>query len=451
MNPPETLLPPLAEARIRDFTIEVDTIGELDAANSTMVASGLRGGKGKIIFLVDDGTWVRTGDTLVTLDPAPFEEDIRNLEGQVKMIRAAVEAKVQVFEWEKSQVEKEISTARFGIKKAKLELLEYKNGEGPLKLVQLREDADEIKKEKAKYQNYLDDLNALKIKGYDHPTEINRALEELADLDEKLQVVLKKYEKYKTHVYPSLIERHKTAVEQAEMELEKTMKASVHRIAQARSGLNEVEARLNYHVQQLNDARRKLDKTKIKAPSDGIVILYEAYRDGQKRKPRIGDQVLQGHPLLYLPDITAMVVNTEVREVDLHKVRIGQVCRIRVNAYPDKVLGGEISFIGALAVSRAPGSAGGAKYFKLSVKVTSEDPNLRPGMTAQVNINAEKVSQALTLPVGSVFGSRESPYCFKLDSGKLKKVSIRTGKRNNDVVQILSGLQEGDSVSKRML
>lgn len=435
-----------AVAAVRSFAIEVNTIGMLDAAKANMVTSSLKSGKAKIIHLIDDGAWVAAGDVLVRLDPLPFEEEVTRLKGEIKKLTASVDANQQLFEWEKNQVEKEIRTAEFNVRKAELTLSKYADGEGPLQLAQLKEEKDKISRESAKYVNYLNDLKKLKTKGYDHPSEIANAEQEVAQLKEKLATADRKYRNYEKHVYPSLVEEYRAEVEHAEMMLDQTRKGSVHKIAQAKSALDEVAAGLENQKKLLEQAEKQLHETTITAPSAGIVILYETFRDGQKRKPRPGDTVLQNQPILYLPDISAMIVKTAVREVDLHKVKVGQPCVIRVDAYPDRKYEGRISFVGALASDRFGGNAG-AKYFQMTVEIISQDPVLRPGMTARVNILTQQVDNALTLPLYSVFEENETYYCSRTGIRGREKIPLKVGRYNEDFIEILDGVSSGEVVS----
>ncbi len=444
-SPAKTSLPRVQAVK-KSFNIIVRSIGVLDAGQAHMVASTLKGGKGKVIDLVNDGTWVKKGDILVKLDPAPFEEEIENFKGEIKRVEAAVDAKKQLFEWEKNQVVKELGTAEFKVRKAELELSEYQNGDGPLQLVKYREEMDKIKKEKEKYLRYLNDLKGLGQQGYDHPGEMARAKQEFRTLEDNHATAKRKFESYQDHVYPSMIEKFEAEIEQAEMELEQTKRGSVHKIAQAKSALNEIQAALDNHKKGLEGAKNKLSQTVIRAPSDGIVILYEAYRDGHKRKPRIGDTVLQNQPILYLPDISTMIVKTRVREVDLHKVTIGQECDVTVEAYPGKKIKGKIAFIGALASEGGDGLQG-AKYFQMTVALTSADSELRPGMTSRVSIMAARVKNAVTLPVYAIFEDQDRRYCFQYQDGRYKKTLVETGLENEDSIEIVSGLSQGDWVS----
>ena len=141
-----------------------------------------------------------------------------------------------------------------------------------------------------------------------------------------------------------------------------------------------------------------------------------------------------------------MVVKTRVREVDLHKVTIGQECDVTVEAYPNKKIKGSIAFIGALA-SESSERAQGAKYFQMTVTLISADSELRPGMTSRISILAGKVDNAVTLPVYTIFEDRNGRYCFNFQNGKYKRVLVETGRENEDLTEIVSGLQEGDWVS----
>jgi len=443
---PEKIEVPMAQVMKNSFDITVRSIGVLDAGQAHMVVSTLKGGKGKVIDLVDDGSWVKKGNILVRLDPAPFEEEIESLEGDLKRLMAAVEAKKQLFEWEKNQVTRELGTAEFKVNQAELEFSTFKNGEGPLQLIQYREEMDKIDKDKKKYLRYLNDLKKLSTEGFDHPGEMAKAEQELLLLKEKFNTAQKKVDSYQNHLFPSMLEKLESNIDQAEMELEQTKKGSVHQIAQAKSSLNEVQAAFENHNKRLENARKKLFKTVIQAPSDGIVILYETYRDGQKRKPRVGDTVLQNQPILYLPDISTMIVKTRVREVDLHKVTIGQACDLTMEAYPDKKIKGNIAFIGALAAETS-GQVKGAKYFQMTIKLTTTDSDLRPGMTSRVSILADRVENVLILPVHAIFENLDQEFCFLYQNGIYKKIVVETGRENEDFVEIISGIHEGDWVS----
>jgi len=161
--------------------------------------------------------------------------------------------------------------------------------------------------------------------------------------------------------------------------------------------------------------------------------------------PRAGDTVWQGQSLLYLPDLSAMVVKTQVREEDLHKLRMGQPALVRVEAYPDAKFEGVVSSVGVLAVeSSAQGAAG--KHFQLAVDVRGGDARLRPGMTARVTIVADRVRNSLAIPVAALHYDGAQPTCYVHDGYAATPRKVTVGRRGDDLLEITAGLREGERV-----
>jgi HlyD family secretion protein len=443
---PEETTPLLAVASLRDFQIEVNTVGTLDAARSHMVSSAIKGNKGKIIFIVDDGAEVEKGDILIKLDPTPFEEEILRLTGEMRSRGAAIDAEKQAVEWEKSQSERQIKTAEFNLRVARLDLEKLEKGEGPLQLAQFNGEKEAAKEAYIRLLSYSKDLEDLRKKGYSNPTEIGLAKEKAVSAGNAYNVAREKYINYKDYVLPSLIETARANLQQHEMLLEQTKKQGTFQVARAMAKLQKAESEFGNTESIHTQAQAELKKTVIRAPFSGIAVLYESFRDNKKRKPRVGDTVWQNQPLLYLPDISSMIVKTQVREVDLHKIRIGQRAVVQIDAYPNAFFEGDIVLIGSLATQRFEGGKG-EKYFQLVVSLKGDKNKLRPGMTARVSIQSSNVKEALSVPVQGIFYEGRRQYCFVYKGQGFEKAEVTLGRQNEDMAEILSGLKMGDQIS----
>jgi HlyD family secretion protein len=384
----------LATVTLADFDIKVNTVGTLDADRSYMISSSVKGDKGKIIYLIDDGRMVKEGDMLLRFDPTPFEDEIRRLAGELRSRDATAEAVIQNLEWEKSQAEGAVNTAEFNLKDA-------------------RQEYD-------RYRSYIKDLEDLGKKGQDYPTEVFQAKKKAEQLFAKLQ--------------------------KAEVDLSQVSQERMFKVAGAMAAVKKAQSEKETTQLTLEETRDQLKKTTVRAPFTGIVVHYEIFRDSQKRKPRIGDTVWQNQPLLYLPDISTMIVKTQIRELDLYKIKTGQRTSIRVDAFPDSIYAGEVTMIGALGSERTENSRG-EKYFQLSVALKGSDHRLRPGMTARVFILADSVQKALCIPIHAVFDENGQKCCFVNQGKRFKKVNVILGKQNEDVVEIRSGLKAGDRIA----
>jgi HlyD family secretion protein len=243
-----------------------------------------------------------------------------------------------------------------------------------------------------------------------------------------------------------LIENARAQVKKADMELEQFKKGTGFKIGKAMAALQKAQQSLESTASSLKIAQTELDRTVLRAPIPGIAVLPEAFRGGEKRKPRVGDIIWQNQPLVYLPDISDMVVKTQIREIDLHKVGTGKEVMVFVDAYPDLRLTGEVQSIGVLAESRTE-SHTADKYFQVVVTVKEKDQRLRPGMTARVEIECAKVENALSIPINAVFNDKGKSYCYVEAQNIYEKREISIGAQSEDWAQVLAGLKEGESVA----
>lgn len=438
---------PTATVDYQQIDIEVDTTGKLDAARSHTISSSIRGDKGKIIHLVEDGSHVKTGDVLVRLDPAPFDKELRLAAAKVNGLKAALNAARQVVELEKAQVERGIKTVEFNLRVAKLELSKLVDGTGPIQLALYKEEVEKDEEQLLKYESYLKQMQALADNGeYKDNSEIYLAKKKLKELRKKYETSTRKLESYKLHVLPTSIESEKAKVEKAEMELGQVQKSGIFKIAKAMAEVQRIEGDYDAANANLQLAQKAVEQTVITAPFSGIAIHSMVFRGGQKRKSRVGDMVLQNQPILFLPDISTMIVKAKIREVDLYKVKVGQPCTVYADAYPHATFRGEVSFIGALATEQYEGQ-GGSKYFRITISLQESDQRLRPGMTGRASITTTKDKKVLVVPIHAVFREEGQPVCYRKSGGNFEAVPVALGVANENVIEVVEGLGQGDRVS----
>ncbi len=429
-----------------DIRVEVRTVGELDAAESVVLSSSVRGDRGKIIELVEDGKHVEAGEVLVRLDPTGFEEAVLRLRSRVIELDAIVDAQQQLLQWEKNQVEREINRAESDLHIARLELRRLEKGEGPRELARLEAEEKKAKEDFEQKKSYQDSLEELAKRGFANPTEQAQIKKYIEDSRQAYQMIAMQLSSYRDHLLPVQVEKAKAAIAGAEVALEQTRKGGGYKIGQAMAALAKSEQELVSARQNLDGAIQELDAAVIKAPGPGMAVLAEQIRGNTYRKPRIGDQVWQNQPLVYLPDISKMIVNTRVREVDLHKIEIGNPVLVAVDAYPDLVLTGWVASIGVLA-DRGVEPRQRGKHFSVTIRLDQSGTMLRPGMTARARIVCEEVANALAIPPFAVFHEEGKTVAFvAMDSG-FEKREVVMGAQNEDLVEIKAGLKKGEQIA----
>lgn len=435
-----------AEVIQTDMRIEVRSVGALDAADAVVLSSSVRGDRGKIIELVEDGKHVEVGEVLVRLDPTVFEADVLKLRSKVIELDMLVDVQEQLLAWEKNQVEREINRAESDLHIARLELRRLEKGEGPRELARLEAEAGKAKEDCEQKKGYLKALEELAQKGFSNPTEQAHVKKLIEDSRQAYRMIDMQLSSYRDHLLPVQVEKARAAIDAAEVALEQTRKGGGYKIGQAMASLVKSEQDLATAKQNLDTALEELESAVIKAPAPGMVVLAEQIRGNTYRKPRVGDQVWQNQPLVYLPDISKMVVKTRVREIDLHKIDINKPVLARVDAYPDFLLTGRVESIGVLADSGAEGRRWG-RYFSVTIGLAQSSPRLRPGMTARVNIVCREVSGVLAIPSFAVFREGGKAFVFVAAGRGFEKREVITGAQNEDLVEITNGLKQGEHVA----
>ena len=430
----------------RSFRVTVRATGELDAVRSTTISSELDGDKSRVVWLIKDGARVEKGDPLVRFDPSAFEDNVRTMENKVMELESMVDANSQIYEWEKSQLEREIQTMEIDLRAAELDLVKLEKGEGPLELLRMEEKEAQAEAKLEKFVGYEKELREYLAKGTIESNELEGAAKEIRAARREYEMAHRELANYRDYVLPTGIEKAKAMVSRAEVNLEQNKKNGGYKIGKAQASLTLAQKELKSSRAMLDKAREKLKKTEILAPLPGMAVHREEYFNGEKRKPRIGDRVLRNQPIVYVPDISEMLVNTKIREIDLYKVSPGKKALVRVEAYPDLVLNGTVEGIGVLAETDTASNTR-EKYFSVEILIKGVDTRLRPGMTAQVEILCADLDQVLTVPVHSIFVEDGLNYCMVLKKGDIEKTAVTVGAVNEYWAEIQDGLTSGDRVS----
>jgi len=225
--------------------------------------------------------------------------------------------------------------------------------------------------------------------------------------------------------------------------------AGAYKLEQKRAAMSSTESRILEASSKLSLAQQQLARTEVRADVPGIVVYRDVFFGSEQRKPQVGDQVWANQPLLILPDISRMVVETRVRETDVHKVERNQKVTVRVPAYPDLQLTGRVTLIGTLAQKDDDKERRWAKFFGVTVEINESEPRLRPGMTARVEIEVEERSRALFVPLEAVFEREGRTRCYLVEGGRLLAREVVLGPSNQDFVVVETGLRKGDRVALR--
>jgi len=142
-----------------------------------------------------------------------------------------------------------------------------------------------------------------------------------------------------------------------------------------------------------------LSKTKIRAPMPGIITFLDC-EVGEIAAAQTS--FTQGRTLMTISNLDIFEVEVEVDETEISKITNGQQAEISVDAFPDTLFSGEVVEIGNTAIYAGGTSQDQSTNFRVKVIFKDTDINIRPGMSADVDITTDQREDVLTVPFSAV-------------------------------------------------
>ena len=148
----------------------------------------------------------------------------------------------------------------------------------------------------------------------------------------------------------------------------------------------------------LRQIREALSKTTIVAPTDGSISSLTS-RLGERV---VGTSQFAGTEVMRIADLSNMEARVNVNENDIVNVKIGDVARISVDAYPDRKIAGVVREIASTATTNNAGTQEQVTNFEVKIRVNDPSVHLRPGMSTTADIETATVQNAIAVPIQSV-------------------------------------------------
>lgn len=191
------------------------------------------------------------------------------------------------------------------------------------------------------------------------------------------------------------------------------------------------EAASNLAVQQaaVALAEAELEKTSIQAPFDGLVGL---------RTVSVGDYVGPGTDLVPIEAIDPLNVDFRIPEQFLSAVSVGARLHVTFDAMAGLQREGSVGAI-------SPQVDVGGRSLLLRANVPNPDYVLRPGLFARVQLELAE-TMGLVIPESALAPSGDAQYVYRVEGGVVRRIMVQIGQRVGAQVEIVSGLNEGDSV-----
>jgi len=223
--------------------------------------------------------------------------------------------------------------------------------------------------------------------------------------------------------------------------------------------IEKADANLAVAEANLKEAEREWERLKdgpdpddIKAAEARIAAIEATLAQVRLRAPfagtitevniKPGDQVNPGTVAFRMDDLSRLLVDVQVPEIDINRIRIGQPARLTFDAIPGKEYNGKVIEVGQVGTPVA-----GVVNFSVTIELEDADQAVRPGMTAAVNIVVDQIENALLIPNRAVRLREGKRVVFLLKDGVPSPVAVTIGAISDTYSEVIGGeVKEGDVV-----
>lgn len=179
-----------------------------------------------------------------------------------------------------------------------------------------------------------------------------------------------------------------------------------------------------------NLASLELDYTQIRAPIDGVIA---------ERYIKLGNTINVGEPAFRVTGLDPLVAYLHVPEREYRHIEAGQPVGIQIDALPGDPIAASVSRVSPI-VDPQTGT------FKITVEIIDENRRIKPGMFGRMSVVYDVHENALQIPRSALVEETGSLSVFVVEDGLAKRRIVTTGYGNRGMIEISSGVKEGEQV-----
>ncbi|MHB1294060.1 MAG: efflux RND transporter periplasmic adaptor subunit [Anaerolineae bacterium] len=393
----------------------VSATGSLAAERTQPLVSASAGAIAEV--LVAEGDRVEAGQVLARMDAADLALNVRQAEAAVRVAEASL-GRAQL-----GASEAEIAAAEAAVAAAQASLVDLQRGPSERDLELARLAIDQAKNSLWAAQGNRDNIqgNPVASQGAKDNAEAQVLNAELAVTIAELQ-------------YAQLQEpTSASALRAAESQLA-TAQSSLDRLRTAPSDrdIAVAQAQLDQAKVGLDIAREQQANAEITAPFAGVLATWILHPQ---------DVLTPATSFGTLIDDKVYHIDVDIDETEISAVQVGQQVAVTLDAFPDESFEGRVAGIESVG-----NNAQGIVTYGVRIELSPTDLPVRPLMTSAVTIVVAQKDDVLLVPNRAIRRDQEGTYVEVLEGATPERVSVQIGLANEQVTEIVSGIEEGQPV-----
>lgn len=256
-------------------------------------------------------------------------------------------------------------------------------------------------------------------------------------------------EMVKNEMLPKIqVEKNTQSLEQARARL-KQLKATYDlKRRAADADIRILEIRRGKAQSAMRQAEANARRMEVRSPISGLAVLRTVWKTGNMAEVQEGEEIRAGVPVVDIVNPDVMRVRARVSQADINDLRVGQMVRVGLDAYPELSFGGRVAQISPLGVTSNLSAK--VRTFTVLIAVEGSHPSLMPDLTASLDVEVERVPGALVVPRDSLRYDDGRPHVLLKRGDRFEPRAVTVGAVNGHEAVITSGLENGAVVARNV-
>ena len=427
--------------------ISVQEGGDLASGNPQEVKSEVEG-RNAIIQLVEEGSYVTKGQRIAVLDRAELLDKINRQQIQSDQALSKVAQARERLAIQEKKNEEDLEDASTRLVLAERALQGYTEGTLPLEIKELESDVMLAKESLKRAQYEAEASQRLYEDEIISKAECEADQLKCTQAEEKVKVAEGRLLKLNEWTSKDELKKLKSEVTVSRLAKERVEQQVRSELAQAKDAVVTAERNHKLELEQLEKYQAQVDKCELFAPADGLVVYAKRSRGryGGEEPIALGTEVREREPIITIPVLSDLIVEMEIHESSIKKVKKGQRAWITVDALPEQVFPGEVIHVALVPSSQSSWMNPDLKVYETRVRLDETIDGLKPGMHSRVEILVAEFDNTLQVPLQAVRQSGRQSFVYVQEDGECKLRKVDVGENDDSTVQVLGGLDEGELV-----
>lgn len=441
-----------------DFSIVVSVQGVLDAVKRYVVEAPSISRQGlEIIEAVPDQTALKEGDLIVKFSDEVYLDELDNETVALEEARRDLMVLAQDYQIAIADIVSSIKNATDNLRQSREAYERYLYEDAPLEKENLMRSVDNARMDLANEKTNQAALRTNLLSTSMGDEAAREQIQNQIDSSEQRIEELKRAEEravynlriFKQYTFPEQSRRLEQSKTRSEMDLQKQLvNAAAQRV--------QLDVRISAQRQRVDSQERGREQLieniamlEVRAPVAGTISYGDPdprRRYGEQKEIIVGTTMNRREVIGSIPDLSQLIVNVDIPEATRSKISAGMRAEMRIKALPNLQLSGVVSKIADMASNLIPYDQSSPKIYPTVIRLDQTNPDLRPGMTIEVDMISEVISDVFFVPVEALYVKEGDIFCnvMKATGSEVRKVTM--GKSSSSYVEIVEGLNEGERV-----